>query len=158
MPEFFTLRHLENQKKYINLFVRIYTHLFRVFTVQTGSSFKYQQIIDRRNARYYGENKQMALYTRKPKPVYAWRVGDLIGTTEAAALLGYKSPKILQDKNRRQTLIKEFESVGCALTDTIKIGGGRRFLRSEIDAFLSRKLELVGAEIEKRNKDLRIAA
>ncbi|HEX8287863.1 MAG TPA: hypothetical protein VF556_07710 [Pyrinomonadaceae bacterium] len=98
----------------------------------------------------------MSLIKARQKPGYRWHPGDLTGTTEAAQILGYKSPKVLQDDDRRKVLMKEFESLKCTLTDTIWIGGQRRFLRSEIDEFLTRKVESADAAAGKRREDLRL--
>lgn len=80
----------------------------------------------------------MSLMESRRKPNYRWRAGDVIGSKEAATLLGYKSPRTLQDADRRRYLIREFETFGCTLT-VDRIGGELRFLRSEIDEFLTRK-------------------
>ena len=86
----------------------------------------------------------MTLIASKKKPVYRFYAGDIIGAKEAAELLGYKSPRNLQDANRRRHLAKEFEAFGVSLT-VDRIGGELRFLRSEIDKFLSKKFEAVEA-------------
>lgn len=82
----------------------------------------------------------MSLMTSRQKPTYRFQKGDVIGAREAAELLGYKSPKKLQDADRRRNLIREFEAVGCSLT-VERVGGEFRFLRSEIDEFLTRKFQ-----------------
>ena len=94
--------------------------------------------------------------SRNAKP-YRWQKGDLIGATEAAELLGYKSSMVLRDKDRRTKLIIEFELHDCTLT-MMSIGGQYRFLRSEIDAFLTAKKDAAQAKFKSRNRDLRIAA
>lgn len=79
--------------------------------------------------------------SRKPKS-YEWNSGDLIGAKEASELLGYKSPRNFQDEKRLAHIAKDFEAAGCKFTTNIFItGGNRRFLRSEIDAYLSRVVE-----------------
>lgn len=82
----------------------------------------------------------MTLISSKKKPIYRFNAGDIIGAKEAAELLGYKSPRNLQDANRRRHIAKEFETFGISLT-VDRIGGELRFLRSEIDKFLSKKFE-----------------
>jgi len=80
--------------------------------------------------------------TKQPQS-YKWNPGDLIAPKDAAALLGYKSPRNFQDDRRLAHIAKDFESVGCKFTTNIFItGGNRRFLRSQIDAYLSRLVEL----------------
>jgi hypothetical protein len=83
----------------------------------------------------------MSLIKSKQPKIYRWHKGDLITATEAAALLGYKCAKIFQVKERLEVLLKDFESVNCVLTLNILINGSQRFLRSEINEFLSRKVE-----------------
>lgn len=82
----------------------------------------------------------MTLISSKKPIEYRWKKGDIIGAKEAAELLGYKSPRNLQDANRRRHIAKEFEVFGISLT-VDRIGGELRFLRSEIDRFLSKKFE-----------------
>lgn len=82
----------------------------------------------------------MTLISSKRKTDYRWNKGDVIGAKEAAELLGYKSPRNLQDESRRRHIAKEFETFGISLT-VDRIGGELRFLRSEIDKFLSKKFE-----------------
>ena len=82
----------------------------------------------------------MTLIAAKQKPIYKWHPGDLITTTAAAELLGYSSPRNLQGE-RLNFVVKEFEALRCKLTTKIIVGGQRRFLRSEIDTYLSRIVE-----------------
>ena len=83
----------------------------------------------------------MTLIASKKQREYRFQKGDLIDSRFASELLGYKSPKQFQDTERLKNLAKDFEAVGCNLTTNLRIGGQRRFLRSEIDAFLSRLVE-----------------
>jgi hypothetical protein len=96
----------------------------------------------------------MSLMASKSKTAYRWKKDDLIGASEACELLGYKSARQLQDEKRRKNIVREFEAVGCTLTVGIWIGGQMRFLRSEIDEFLTKKIEAVQKQNEKRKKDL----
>lgn len=91
--------------------------------------------------------------SRQPKS-YRWQKGDWIGAGEAAELLGYKSSMALRDADRRAALEIEFALHDCSLT-TMKVGGQYRFLRSEIDDFITAKLE---AARGKKQKYLRLAA
>ena len=79
----------------------------------------------------------MTLIASKKQREYRFQKGDLIDSRFASELLGYKSPKQFQDTERLKNLAKDFEAVGCNLTTNLRI----RFLRSEIDAFLSRLVE-----------------
>ncbi len=99
----------------------------------------------------------MSLMKSKSKPVYRWQQGDLITASEASGLLGYKSGKKFQDRERLKGLIKEFEAVGCVLTIGLEVGGGQRFLRSEIDLFISRKLENVEKFNRQNNNNLSLS-
>lgn len=96
----------------------------------------------------------MSLISSRQTKVKKWRRGDLIGALEAAQLLGYKSAKQMQDASRRESIIKDFEAVGCSLTVGIWIGGQMRFLRSEIEEFLTRKVENAREMNRKRRRDL----
>lgn len=87
-----------------------------------------------------------------------WRKGDLITALEGCELLGYRSAKRLQDETRREKLAEEFASLDCALTNDIWIGGQRRFLRSEIEAFIDAKIEAAEKSKNKRRNNLRLAA
>ena len=94
----------------------------------------------------------------KPKSTnYTWKKGDLIATSDAAELLGYKSSRNLQGC-RLELKAKEFEAVGCRLTTNIFEGGERRFLRSEIDLYLTRKVQNAQKFNEKTNQTLRLVA
>lgn len=95
--------------------------------------------------------------SRQPK-TYRWQKGDLITAREACELLGYKSGSVLQIPSRRAALLLEFETHGCKLTLDIWVGGGQRFLRSEIDEFINAKIEAAQKGQEKRRRDLRLAA
>lgn len=86
---------------------------------------------------------------------YRWQKGDLISALEACELLGYKSARNLQDKNRRKVVLAEFEQYDCQLTLGIVIGGQQRFLRSEFDRFLTAKYE---AAAKNRRQNLKLAA
>lgn len=77
----------------------------------------------------------------RQKPVFKWNAGDLIGAKEAAALLGWKSPRNLQSDDRLNDLAKDFEAAGVKLTKNLFIGGQRKFLRSEFDAFITKSVE-----------------
>jgi len=82
----------------------------------------------------------------KRRPVYRWHEGDLITPLQAARLCGYKSAKQFQDPERRKSFGYEF---------TVVWQGGRMFfLRSEIDEYLTRKVETARALAEKRRRDL----
>lgn len=72
----------------------------------------------------------------KPKKKYRFEVGDLITPAEAAALLGYKSAQNFHGE-RLSLMEKNFRGMGCTLTTGIFVGSQRRFLRSEIDAYIS---------------------
>ncbi|HEY0049985.1 MAG TPA: hypothetical protein VGB68_11895 [Pyrinomonadaceae bacterium] len=92
------------------------------------------------------------------KTGWRWNPGDLIGALEACRMLGYKSARQLQDATRRKNIEKEFESVGCTLTLGIWIGGQQRFLRSEIDEFLTKKTEAVQKQDDSRKRNLSLVA
>lgn len=96
----------------------------------------------------------MTLISSKRKPSYRWQNGDFISAAEASGLLGYKSPKQFQDEERLQTIAKRFEEAGCQLTTNLWIGSQRRFLRTEIDAYLTRLVENARHIADKRKKDL----
>jgi len=101
----------------------------------------------------------MTLIKSRQPVEYRWRKGDLINALEGCELLGYKSAKQLQDGERRKILAAEFERLGCALTDDIWIGGQRRFLRSEIEAFIDAKIERAQKQNDwQRNNLSRLAA
>jgi len=88
----------------------------------------------------------MTLITSKQKPKYRWHEGDLITPLQAARLCGYKSSKQFQDPKRRRSLGYEF---------TVIWQGGRMFfLRSEVDEYLTQKVEAAQALAEKRKRDL----
>ena len=93
--------------------------------------------------------------SRQPK-TYDWNKGDWISATDAAELLGYKSSMVLRDADRRAKLLAEFERLGCALT-VMTVGGQYRFLRSEIDAFITAKIQVAQKSVKKM-KDWRLAA
>lgn len=82
----------------------------------------------------------MTLIKSRQKPTYNWNAGDLIGTKEAAALLGWRSPRNLQG-DRLDDLAKDFEAAGVSLTKDLFIGGQRKFLRSEFEAFITNSVE-----------------
>lgn len=82
------------------------------------------------------------MQSRQPKS-YRWQKGDLISATEACLLLGYKSGRNLQDKKRRQAVVERFAEADCTLTVGIIVGGEQRFLRSEIDDYLTAVVEAV---------------
>lgn len=94
-------------------------------------------------------NFNMSLMTSRQPKSYRWQKGDLISATEACELLGYKSSKNLRDAERRENLKKEFERFDCSLTFGIAIGGQHRFLRSEIDTFLTAKTEAAWSKPKK---------
>ncbi len=98
--------------------------------------------------------------SRQPK-IYRWRTGDLLTAREACELLGYKSGSVLQIPDRRAALLREFETCRCQLTLDVWIGGGQRFLRSEIDDFISAKIDRARDAREKQlnnRRGLKIAA
>lgn len=70
---------------------------------------------------------------------YRFAKGDLLTAKEAAEYLGI-SPRALYG-DRLTTIEKEFAAAGVEFTTSIWIGGTRRFLRSEIDEFLSTVVE-----------------
>lgn len=88
----------------------------------------------------------MSLISSKTKPVYKWKIGDLISALEAAQLCGYKSAKQFQDPKRRASLPFDF---------TVIWQGGRMFfLRSEVDEYLTRAVEAARDLQKKRRRDL----
>ena len=75
----------------------------------------------------------MTLMPSKQKTVYRWQVGDLITPLTAAQLCGYRSAKQFQDPLRRAGMNYKF---------TVIWQGARIFfLRSEVDDYLTKKLE-----------------
>lgn len=100
----------------------------------------------------------MSLMDSQKPTKYRWQKGDLISAHEACELLGYKSGRNLQDRNRRQTLLEEFARLDCPLTLGVVIGGSMRFLRSEFEAFITAKVEAAQKETEKRRRELRLVA
>jgi hypothetical protein len=98
----------------------------------------------------------MSIIRSKSKPVYRFAVGDIIGASEAARLLGYDSPRNLQG-NRLNSVVQMFVARGCTLTANFFVCGRRRFLRSEIDAYLAAELDAARAESKRMNEILRLA-
>lgn len=87
-----------------------------------------------------------------------YRKGDLITALEGCELLGYRSAKRLQDDERRKSLEAEFAELDCKLTSGIWIGGQRRFLRSEIEAFIDAKIEAAEKQNKKRRQQFQLVA
>lgn len=100
----------------------------------------------------------MSLMKSRQPVKYHWKKGDLITALEGCELLGYRSAKRLQDDERREKLAQEFAALDCTLTEDIWIGGQRRFLRSEIEAFITAKIEAAQSRGIKQNGKLRLAA
>lgn len=82
----------------------------------------------------------MTLIKSRQKLESRWKPGDLLTPMEAAELLGYKSSKKFTDAARRLDLQLEFKRLGLTLTGDLVFGGSLRFLRSEIDAYISAKV------------------
>lgn len=91
----------------------------------------------------------MSLMSSRQPKTYRWQKGELLTATEACELLGYKCSMQLRDPLRRERLEREFEQAGCRLT-LLVIGSQYRFLRSEIDEFLTAKYEAAQKERGKR--------
>lgn len=70
---------------------------------------------------------------------YRWQKGDLIKTSEAAELLGVSKSMFSGLSIHR--LEEYFREVGVNLTTDIWVGRQRRFLRSEIDRYISRVVD-----------------
>ena len=88
----------------------------------------------------------MTLIGSKKKQVYRWKEGDVITPLQAARLCGYQSAKQFQDPKRREGFGFEF---------TVIWQGNRMFfLRSEVDEYLTQKVEAARALAEKRRRDL----
>ncbi len=98
----------------------------------------------------------MTLISSKKAIPFKWRKGDLITAMEACELLGYKSARNLQDKDRRATLKMEIEIERLPLTFGILIGSQQRFIRREIEDFIEAKIETARTDNEKRGKVLHL--
>lgn len=83
----------------------------------------------------------MTLISSKKTVPFRWTKGDLITASEACGILGYKTGRNLQDKDRRETLRREFEILRLPLTFGIFIGAQQRFIRREFENFIEAKIE-----------------
>lgn len=65
----------------------------------------------------------------------------MITARETAELLGCNSAKQFQDVERLRKMVRDFNAIGCTLTFEIYIAGARRFLRSEINLFITKTVD-----------------